>query len=573
MESGGNSHEVALLRLRRALDAERAYLQSYERPSEPIVYETLRTLDDLFCRDLMEPQRTVSNAEHVSRSLSTWGVNHALRRVISKKLVIGPFRDFPSRQTVQAQADDFLFHCGVLGLSERLEGWLDEGIVTGKIRTFPEQKHVKNVLELRTAISSYSDEEIGRIGLRWASERIVAEDRAVEQILETRHRSLEPDLQSRVQLIDGWRVKYSSTREIDDYFLEWARLYLRRIFSQDMIGSEDMLGGRPFSTYVQVLSALSARSQKHMAFAAILRARHPSAHIRNLLTTYCGRELFVESLANYIGSDRSEIEDILASFILTGENLEVQTRGGQPAWAPIVQVSRDVLLLPTYGLDINPFLYLLTDLRFRYETDWFRAANNRERRWINELEQLFDRPLWQTHSRNLRLREDGKDLTDIDFAAYDTNANELALFQLKWQHPVGMDNRGRRSAGKNLVAESNHWIETVVAWVERKGVDALMRRLGFEGSSSATIHLFVLGRYYVHLSGFEDRDTRAVWSDWAHFRRVCAEGPKAATVAQIKSALQSTVEESRASKIGESIAFPVGDLAVLLNPTHVPPDL
>src|SRR5947207_2698688 len=70
MESEGNGHEVGLLRLRRALDAERAYLQSYERPSEPIVYETLRTLDDLFCRDLMEPQRTVSNAEHVSRSLS-----------------------------------------------------------------------------------------------------------------------------------------------------------------------------------------------------------------------------------------------------------------------------------------------------------------------------------------------------------------------------------------------------------------------------------------------------------------------------------------------------------------------
>jgi hypothetical protein len=573
MKSGGSSHEVALLRLRRALDAERIYLQSYERPSEPIVYETLRTLDDLFCRDLMEPQRTVSNAERVSRSLSTWGVNHALRRVIPKKLVSGPFRDFPSRQTIQAQTDDFLFHCGVVGLAERLEGWLDEGIVTGKIRTFPEQKHVKNVLELRSAMSSYSDEEIGRIGLRWASDRIVAEDRPVEQILEARHRSLEPDLQSRVQLIDGWRVTYSSTREIDDYFLECAKLYLRRIFSQDMIGPEDMLGGRPFSTYVQVLSALSARSQKHIAFAAILRARYPSAHIRNLLTTYYGRELFIESLANYIGAYRSEIEDILASFILTGENLEVHTGGSQPAWARIVQVSRDMLLLPTYGLDINPFLYLLTDLRFRYETDWFRAANNRERRWIDELEQLFDRPRWQTHSRNLRLRENGKDLTDIDFAAYNTNANELALFQLKWQHPVGMDNRGRRSAGKNLVAESNRWVGTVVAWVERNGVDALMRRFGFAGSPSATIHLFVLGRYYVHLSGFEDRDTRAVWSDWAHLRRARAEGPKAATVAQIKSALQATVKESRASKIGESIAFPVGDLAVVLNPTRVPPDL
>src|SRR5690606_20286439 len=125
--------------------------------------------------------------------------------------------------------------------------------------------------------------------------------------------------------------------------------------------------------------------------------------------------------------------------------------------------------------DINPFLFLLTDLRYRHEADWFRAANNRERRWIDELEGLFPRPRWRTHGRNLRLQEAGKVLTDIDFAAYDPSANQLGVFQLKWQQPVGMDNRARRSAGKNLLEEGNRWVSKVLSWLSKHGVIELMR--------------------------------------------------------------------------------------------------
>jgi hypothetical protein len=352
--------------------------------------------------------------------------------------------------------------------------------------------------------------------------------------------------------------------------MEWARLYLRRIFSQDLLRTGDMIGGRPFSRYLEVLTALSARSQKHIAFAAILRARHPSVHIRNLLTTYCPHHLFLESLASYLNAERQEIENILRSFILSGENLDAHTRGGESTWAPAVQASTHMLLLPTYGLDINPFLFLLTDLRFRYESDWFRVANSRERRWADEMADLFPPTEWQTQRRNLRLREDGKDLTDIDFAAYDKGGNQLAVFQLKWQHPVGMDNRGRRSAGKNLLDESNRWIPTVISWIERHGVDELMRRLGFVSKPSPEVSLFVLGRYHVHLSGFHHHDKRATWSDWAHFLRVCVEEQKPLSLQRLSSRLRADLAASRAGKRGESTMFPVGKIAVVLNPTSVP---
>jgi hypothetical protein len=234
-----------------------------------------------------------------------------------------------------------------------------------------------------------------------------------------------------------------------------------------------------------------------------------------------------------------------------------------------VQASAHALLLPIYGLDINPFLFLFTELRTRHEKDWFRIANNRERRWIEEIERLFQGPRWQIHRRNLRLREGGKDLTDIDFAVYDRKNNELGLLQLKWQQPVGMDSRLRRSAGRNLIAEGNRWIRSVSAWLDRHGSAELMRRLDFESLSSPAIQLFVLGRYHVHLTGFDGRDEGAVWSDWAHFHRTRLEKPKR-SISQTASALRFTIDNSRAAKKSGSTMFPVGDLSLILNPTSVP---
>lgn len=563
-----------LKRLREALDIHRSSLVPYEKPAEPLAYEIVRALDHLFCRGLMEQDRSGDDGKDLFRTLCTWGINHALRRIIPKSPARRVFQDFPSRPDYQAQADDFVFSCGVLALAERLEGWLRDGILSGEVRPLPELgiEGMRDILVLRSATPSLWDEEISMAGSLWASGIQMLNDSSLERSLEERHRKLQPYLERRAELVDGWRVMYTSNRELDDYFMEWARLYLRRIFARDLIGLDEKIGCRPFSRYLEVLTVLSGRAQKHLAFASILWARHPFADLRNLLTMYYDLDSFVESVARYLDGDRAEIGTILRSLILAGDNLEAHTAGSAPTWAPLVQASAETLILPVYGLDINPFLFLLNDLRHRYKADWFRVANNREQRWIEEMTHLFDGPRWQTHG-TLRLREGGKEITDIDFAAFEQQSNQLALFQLKWQQPVGLDDRGRRSSGKNLTTEGNRWIVAVGGWLERHGVEELMRRFGFGTSRVPSLTLFVLGRYHVHLSGFDNHDPGAIWSDWAHFRRALAEGPESATVAEIAYMLQGKISESRANKRGESTMFPVGDLSVILNPTSVPSDI
>lgn len=563
----------ALHALGAALDVQRSKIEPYARASEVVAYEVLRALDDLFLRDLMEPSRKLTAEEDHYRKLSTWGANKALRSVLPPVLHAQPFKDFPSTKDNQAKCDDLIFECAMLEIGERYEAWLREGIVHGVLRhhSHPRDGRDMDVLVLKDHAPSYFDEDIGWKGLQWASNIATWNNRGHERRLELRHRKMTRHMERSVDLLGGWQVSYSTTKYIDDYFAEWARLYLKRMQGQDLVGPDDIIGGRPFSRYVSVLEALSARSQKHIAFAAILRARHRSADSRNLLTTYANRTYFVDAVSAYMDADTTEISEILDSLVLSGENVDMHTsRNGAAAWAPIVRASSETYILPIYGLDINPFEFLLTDLRARYEGDWFRIANNREARWVNELEELYAGPRWQRNTANLKLRLDGKVATDIDFATLDTKSNELAIFQLKWQQPVSLDNRVRRNTGQNLVNESNRWIDVVLSWLTQNGVDELVGRLGFQSLGSPKVHLFVLGRYHAHISGFDNHDQRAVWSSWAHFKRMRTEGPRR-SVSQLEADLRSNIQQLRSSKKGESSMLLVGQLPVLINPTWIPP--
>ena len=83
-----NSDQAVLARVDAALQRQREYLVGYEKPAEPLAYETIRAFDDIFVRDLMLPLRRVDQAEKAFRNISGWGVNQALRRIVPTTLSI-----------------------------------------------------------------------------------------------------------------------------------------------------------------------------------------------------------------------------------------------------------------------------------------------------------------------------------------------------------------------------------------------------------------------------------------------------------------------------------------------------
>jgi hypothetical protein len=558
--------ESPIDRLGRAIGETRDYLKAWEQPSANTAFETVRCLDDLFCRELFEPKRHLPQSARKQRSIMGWGTNQALSRIIPEQPATKPFRLYESRPEHQAQADDFLFVAGSLELGVRTHWWLKEGLVSGQIERLnnPDMPAIDDLLHLKTQKASHYDELIGMDGLRWASENRRRASRPAERTLEARHAELVPELRKRVTTPTGWGIGYTTTSEIDNYFLEWGRLYLGRMFGSDMLGPTDIIGGRPYSRWQELLAVLSGRAQKHIAYSALLKARHPELHIRNLLTAHAPIEPFTRGVASQMGADYAEIEMMLRSLTLSGENRKVHTSANDPAWAPLIQASADSFILPIYGIDINPHLFLLDDLKARFANDWFRAVNNRETRWIEELTELFSGARWKTNGRNLRLRDGSRDQTDIDFALLDTRSQEIALFQLKWLHPAGMDNRLRRNTAGTLVDSSNAWVETTLIWVEKHGSRELAKRLGFDVSQEPKIRLFVIGRYHAHLSGYDEKDNRAVWSDWANFLRILGDGAMRSP-GELARDIRRSTNKMRSQRGAESFAFPLQGLGVMLN--------
>jgi hypothetical protein len=551
----------------------KAQLRGYEQPSEVLAFETLRALDHVYCDELFTD--VVDPLDRQESMIMSWGVNHALSRILPLGQQDGPFCNFRSSEKTQRPTNDFLFSCGTLSMAERLAGMLRDGLVRASIRPVKREHAAStdftNILVVTGEDPALYSEVIGQKGLRWLSAMASSNDRCWESDLERRHLDVLPELGRRVRDLHGWSMSYTSTRQIDAYFLEWGQLYLRRMVGQDTIALEELMGGRSFNEYLGVLAVLTGRAQKHLCYTSLLKHRLPHLSLRNLLTAFTPVDDLVKWIAGQVDADTQTIRHLLEHLTLRPENVAHHTSGGDIAWAPVVQASEKFLILPMYGLEINPFLFLLNELRRRYEKDWFRAANNREQRWIAELRKLFVPSRWHTNGRNLKLGDGKRVLTDIDFAVWDAVNNELGIFQLKWQQPIGLDNRARRSAGSNLMANGNRWTETVSAWLNAHSALDLAKRLGFRAQRAPAVRLFVIARYHAYFSGFGCHDGRAVWTDWSHFLKIRMEDPDI-SLSRLATLLESTIATERPSADDEKYMLPLPELAIVLNPKAVPAD-
>ena len=564
MTEGG--HQSALERLDAAIEAQAGWMEGYRRGGEQILFETLRALDNIYCRQLFVKGKLNSDDE-LYRCLSSYGVNGALERLMPRTLEASRFRPFRSHERLQEQADEFLFHCGTLHLAERYRSFVREGVVSADlvVHEQPDGDGVFEVLELTSTSPSHSDERIGAAGLRWASEQARNANMPAETDLGLRNRAMQRELEAHLRLHQGWYVESSTSPEIDRHFMEWAKVYLARMSAQDLIGADEVIGGRPYGRYVEVLTVISALSHRRLSSASILYGRDRRLDLRNMITGHASYDSFVEHVARSLDAERAEIEDILDAITLSPDNLDLHVKAEATVWAPVVRPTRDLVMLPAYGLDLNPFLFLLNDLRGRFKDDWFVLANLRERRWAAELATMFAAPRWHVDVRNLKLRDGRVDVTDLDFVAFDVRDEELTLFQLKWQQPVAGDERARRSASKNLLKECNKWIEGVHFWLGKYGVRELLVRLGFPADGpEPKIRLVVLARYSAYFTGHGQRDPRATWSDWAHFLKVRSQGgPR--RLSWTLDALQRHVAKLQRTKRFETMTLPIDDLTIVLN--------
>ena len=548
--------------VRKAIEDERAALRSYEKPSEAITLEVLRAIDFAHCRDLLPESPQLGTSDRLALNLRKWAINGALSRVMPHDLSADEPALFPSIASTADQADEFLFRVGCLTQAEHQLPLLYSGALVG---TLPGNEiGGMPLLVLSVSDQAAYSEQIGLRGTRWLSDMGIAADRTRERMLEQRHMEVLPNL---TRYLCG-SMRETQANDFDDHFTQWAILYLRRMAYRDLLGGDDMIGGHTVADYFGVLVALSAMSQQRLCYAGILNAERRGPGLRNMLTGVSLQSELVEALADFLDADTQQVTSILDHLTLQPSNARMHLQSGTPTLAPVVRTSRELAILPMYGLELNPFVYLWAELRRRYEKDWFVAANKREGRWIAELRGLFPAPRWSCLA-SVEIRSGSRLLTDIDFVLCDHQSMTIILFQLKWQQPFVSDHRVRRNNASNLTGVCNRWLEDVAGWILGPGERVVEERLGIRQEAESTIHLLVLARYHAHFTGADSPDTRAMWCDWGNFLRQLAEHGGCADEGFV-SKLRASVNQQKEALVPESFIIPLADrLAILVNPTRM----
>jgi hypothetical protein len=80
------------------------------------------------------------------------------------------------------------------------------------------------------------------------------------------------------------------------------------------------------------------------------------------------------------------------------------------------------------------------------------------------LDDIFDGLLYRD---NVRLRLDGRTLTDIDVIVLEPATGIVLLVQLKHQDIYGMDIHSRHSRGRRLQQQAERWLSAVEEWIVR----------------------------------------------------------------------------------------------------------
>lgn len=542
-------------------------MRGYEIPSEALTFETIRALDYAFCRELLPHLPALSESERRHQFILRHGVNEALSRVLPEELAYVEPRLFASSRRAQAQADEFLLDSGLLWLGDRLLTQIRAGFLQGRLDS---QRRVQGmqILVLTAADETLYHEHIGYAGVDWLSERALERGRPKEEELRRARQAMLPLMTERI--LSGVNDGDGLYPGADRHFHECAQVYLSRMPYRDLLFDDDRIGGRPYSEYVQALTALSTLSETRLCTTAILHSERPRLDMRNLLTGGAFVDELIEAVASFLDAETAEVNHLLGHLTLSPYNRTHHLARGTPAWAPIVQTSANFCALPCYGLDINPFIFLITELRERYKSDWFEAANAREARWVVDLLLLFPAPRWRCLD-GVNIKRGGKIATDIDFVAYDSMSHTVALFQLKWQQPSVSDEKIRRNNAGNLIDESNRWVLAVSEWLAADGLTVLAQRLGIRRSELSRASLFVLGRYGAHFSGHSNADSRAAWSNWGHFERERALHPSAMVI-EIFDNLVQDMAKAKETVQPESLMLPLPGLVLVVNPTQEPAD-
>ena len=351
-------------------------------------------------------------------------------------------------------------------------------------------------------------------------------------------------------LVFPWKVDervtmtgYGAEPDIDaHYFALVAENALEGISDAGIHDDTDLgsITGRDLRT---VVFAVMSFYLKHMRFVEIAKRAHPEINYAMSLTIWNVREEFIQSIAALPGMTAGTASVAVDMLTVKPGDAPYFASEITPYIPLLIEVADSYLLSPVSGIFRNAF----HGIRMLHEFHDRKAADNlrvhREGWMIVELYNLFFGDRYIRMEGPTKLRREGKVITDIDAAVFDTITGDIGLFQLKWQDFNSNDVAKQRSRAKNFVEKVDAWALSVQVWLAEFGAESLLRSLRIRSASGISrVHLFAIGRSAARFQsyGYVSQVDTIASATWRQFARLRYEvGPSNNVLSDLHAAIQA----------------------------------
>lgn len=316
------------------------------------------------------------------------------------------------------------------------------------------------------------------------------------------------------QLVYAYRthfIGYEADPTLDLYFFGHAYHELLLAKGYDTFHFSTTFGGVTFANYKLAATFIVSVGMKHRAFVRALMEKESAIRVEDVLTVSVETAGFLESLREFINqfgkrfeghvpATENDVGTIFDVLSVNRSNLALLDRPGSPI-PPLIQCSEEHVIRPLAGASADEvMLFLLNSLQHHFPKEYDRAQRAREGVMQRAVEAAIRPVLPALEFRgNIKLRQAGKVLTDVDLVIVEPSHDRLILVQLKHQDPYGADFATMLARTGRLNQQVSDWLRKVRSWLTAAGTPELRATFRLPSDSARPdISLLVLTRHYAH---------------------------------------------------------------------------
>jgi hypothetical protein len=318
---------------------------------------------------------------------------------------------------------------------------------------------------------------------------------------------------------------YGADPLLDVHYFQIAWRDLRSATGFDSFNELREFGGIIYLKYTLAAAFVNSLCLKHEAFCRAMVKKHPEIRMENILTISADRAGFIVSIRealdhfgrdflHYTPTTAEQAEQIFETITITRRNADLLD-GASPALPCIIEFAHGGIVKCLAGR-YRQMEFLLGALRRDYPREYDAYQQLREGSFQTAVEGLLASSFPDLEMRrNIRLRREGRELTDVDLAVIDPQQGNLLLIQLKFQDTAGGNFRAEASRMGRFRDEAVRWLDTVSGWLGSADQQTLRSTFRIpRGTRINRIRKLILGRHHAWSLRSVRLDDDTVFASW-----------------------------------------------------------